>query len=419
MTSTDNDHNNPIYVAAVEGGGTSFRVAICQIELPTNSTTADPHQDEKPPKILHRIQIDSSGDDPQICLRHCADFLRKHIPPAHGYQALGVACFGPLGVKPDTPEYGTILPSTPKASWRNVNVLQPLQEACRYSPTILETDVNAPAFSEYRAANQKRTLQSKISSCAYVTVGTGVGVGLIVNGKPVHGRMHPEGGHVTVFTENDDEFGGYSWGRDPKARVPYRGIRTVEGLASSVALLERYQQSQNNNKNVSSSSSRDSLKDVPDDCVIWDHAANALANLCATLLLTLSMERIVLGGGVMQRGILYDKIRHRTKEILNGYLDLGTDPDETLRNIIVASEFGEDAGLVGACVLAKLAYEEHNRAASLLENDDNDDDGAPSTKRIKQLAFQTGLMHGIIVGSVATALVIKYAIWPNSRSRHR
>jgi fructokinase len=406
MTSVDN--KNLIYVAAVEGGGTSFRVAICQIELST--TDSQKKQDDVPPKIVHRIQIDSSGDDPQICLRQCADFLRKHKPHPNGYQALGVACFGPLGVKPGTPEYGTILSSTPKASWRNVNVLKPLQEACGYPiPTILETDVNAPAFSEYRSIRRKNP---DISSCAYVTVGTGVGVGLIVNGKPVHGRMHPEGGHVTVYTDQDDEFGGYSWGRDPKARVPYRGIRTVEGLASSIALLERYQQLQNSNPHASSS--RDSLKDVPDDCVIWDHAANALANLCATLLLTLSMERIVLGGGVMQRRILYDKIRHRTKEILNGYLDFGTDPDETLRNIIVASEFGEDAGLVGACVLAKLAFEEHNRAASLGEVDD-----ASSTKRIKQLAFQMGLMHGMIVGAVATALVIKYAIWPNSRSRLR
>jgi fructokinase len=119
-----------------------------------------------------------------------------------------VACFGPVGLKIGSPEYGCILTTSPKAAWRGVNVLRPLVEACRGGggaeegqqppPAVLfDTDVNAPALSEYAQASSSAANGGGITSAAYITVGTGVGVGLVVNGRTVHGRMHPEGGQLS------------------------------------------------------------------------------------------------------------------------------------------------------------------------------------------------------------------------------
>ena len=304
-----------VLIAAVEGGGTSFKVAICREDG----------------TVIRRFQADSSNDDaPTTTLAACAAFLRTFAPIA----ALGIATFGPVGVKPnDAATYGRILPSSPKASWRNVDVLTPLRAACGGADCacLVETDVNAPAYAEFVAA--RRDENPLLTSCAYITVGTGVGVGLVVNGQTVHGRMHPEGGHVPVPPLNEhDTFGGYSWGRREGSKCPFGGVNTVEGLASSVALTERWLLSQQQQQPDSSSSDsrpppppdRNILQDLPDNCEIWDHAAHALAGACTTLLLTLSVEKIVLGGGVMRRGgVLLDKIRQRTAEQLNGYLDLG------------------------------------------------------------------------------------------------
>lgn len=167
-----------IFFAAVEGGGTSFVVAVAQ------------QVDNCIPKVLHRYEVDSSHGNPSRTLSECVDILRKHKPEI-GYHALGIATFGPVGLDPSCTNYGRILDSSPKKAWRNVDFLTPLAKACRGSRPLevrLETDVNAPAFAEYLREKQR------ISSVAYITVGTGIGVGLVINGQPVHGRMHPEGG---------------------------------------------------------------------------------------------------------------------------------------------------------------------------------------------------------------------------------
>jgi fructokinase len=168
-----------IRVAAVEGGGTSFVVAVAKL-VPGDF-----------PQILHQVAVDSSHDRPDQTLEECADFLKAHKPES-GYAALGIAIFGPVGLDPaKTTTYGRILNSSPKRSWRNVDFLTPLSDACRGDRPFsvkVETDVNAPAFAEYLL------VKDKLSSVAYVTVGTGVGVGLVIHGKPVHGSMHPEGG---------------------------------------------------------------------------------------------------------------------------------------------------------------------------------------------------------------------------------
>jgi len=156
------NENDPVVLAAVEGGGTSFRVSICEVS-----------SDSVVPTILHRTQIDSSHSDPHWTLDECSRFLYMHKPPA-GYHALGLATFGPVGVhRSDDETYGCILNSSPKATWRGVNLLKPLAQACEGSRTLhimVDTDVNAPALAEYKHAVAN---DEKITSVAYVTVGTG------------------------------------------------------------------------------------------------------------------------------------------------------------------------------------------------------------------------------------------------------
>lgn len=263
-----------ITVAAVEGGGTTFCIAVAQLTQDGGTN------------IVHRISIDSSHEDPQRTLWECSTFLKGNKPPG-GYAALGLATFGPVGLDPEKETYGCILASSPKKAWRGVNILEPLVEACQGPDCSLavrvETDVNAPAWAEYELQDRR------ISSLAYVTVGTGVGVGMVVNDMPVHGRMHPEGGHCPVQPLEGDSFPGYSWGHD---HSPFGGKHTVEGIASSVALTERLQQRKGQKKTLSPHV----LADLDDNDEIWDHAANALANLCVTLILTTSVEKIIFGG---------------------------------------------------------------------------------------------------------------------------
>ena len=209
----------------------------------------------------------------------------------------------------------------------------------------MDTDVNAAAFSEYHL--ERRLVNPTLTSCAYITVGTGVGAGLMINGAPVIGRMHPEMGHVPVQPLPGDTFSGYSWGKE---RNPFGGFNEVEGLASSVALTERYEIMQGVPLGTLS---RDVLGTLPDDHELWDHAANSLACCCATLLLTVSIEKIVFGGGVMKRKCLIDKIQKRTVEIINGYLDL---PEDDMSSLICCSDYGDGAGMVGAIVMAQHTY---------------------------------------------------------------
>jgi fructokinase len=363
------------WIAAVEGGGTSFVVAVANREG----------------SILHQTEIDSSHDQPHRTLQECASFFEQH-KPADGYAALGVATFGPVGLRIGEETYGHILSSSPKAPWRNVDFLTPLVTACRGSRPLavkIDTDVNAPAMAEYVQETKKNT----ISSLAYVTVGTGIGVGLVIHGQPVHGRMHPEGGHVPIQPLQGDPFEGYSWGD----KSPFQGKRTVESMTCSVALTERLEQMQNQ-KNLS----RDCLAQLDDDNEIWDHAANALANLCVTLLLTVSIEKIVLGGGIMKRKGLIEKVRKQTVSLMNGYLELPEDMSE----IISLSSFGSNVGLVGALVLGQQALAEKDTSTE-----------STSTQMIKRSAYQAGLWHGMLIG--LSAVYVGFCLFARQKGNRR
>lgn len=144
----------PVLVAALEGGGTSFRVAVAQLG-------------DDLPKVLYRTSVDSSHDDPARTLEECASFLKQHRP-SNGYGALGLATFGPVGLNSSSPLYGCILPTTPKKSWRNIDLLTPLVNACQGSRPMavrVETDVNAPALAEFEAIHRSQP-KSELTSLA-------------------------------------------------------------------------------------------------------------------------------------------------------------------------------------------------------------------------------------------------------------
>jgi fructokinase len=154
-------------LAAVEGGGTSFVVAIAR----------------SPTDVLERAEFKTTT--PEETLGQCCAWLKERE-----YDALGVASFGPVDLEKGSPTYGFIT-TTPKLAWKNTDILGPLLKV-RKVPVIFDTDVNAPALAEYlHAKKNSQTADGNITSCAYITVGTGIGVGLVVNGLPVSAARPP------------------------------------------------------------------------------------------------------------------------------------------------------------------------------------------------------------------------------------
>lgn len=234
-------------------------------------------------------------------------------------EALGIASFGPVGLDRARADYGHIT-STPKPGWRQVDVVGHF--AARFGwPVGFDTDVAGAALAEYR--------WGAAQGCAvaiYLTIGTGIGGGVIVNGRPVHGLVHPELGHVRVRRAPGDDFAGV---------CPFHGD-CLEGLASGPAIAARAGMNG---------------ADVGDDHVLWEQVTGELAEAMAALMLTLSPQRILIGGGVFQhRQALLAKVHARTAALLNGYV-AGVGARE-LADIIMAPGLGEMAGPLGAVALA-------------------------------------------------------------------
>jgi fructokinase len=240
----------------------------------------------------------------------------------HRFSALGIASFGPLQLDRGRPDFGRIL-DTPKPGWSGAAVADMLTEGLS-CPWQIDTDVNASALAEFRWGGGKGC-----QSLCYVTIGTGVGGGLVIDGRPAHGAMHPEIGHLRLRRADGDCFEG---------ACAFHGD-CVEGLVSGPALAVRL-------------GGDPSL--LPDEDPRWRAVASDIAELAGAILLTVSAQRILVGGGVaMARPFLIALARGMLLERLGSYLPFLT--RESVGDILREPAFGSNAGPMGAIALAMAA----------------------------------------------------------------
>jgi len=264
-----------------------------------------------------------TGDDPAATLATLADWLTA-AHTAEPFAALGIASFGPLCLDPASADYGRIV-NTPKPGWSGADVLGVLAGDLDV-PVAIDTDVAGAALAEGRwGASQGCPVH------VYLTIGTGIGGGIVVDGKPLHGTFHPEMGHVRVRRAAGDAFTGV---------CPIHGD-CLEGLAAGPAIAARAGQP---------------AEALGSDDPVWALVAGEVADCLASLILTLAPHRIVIGGGVGQgQPALLPLIHQAAARLLGGYL-----PGHSLaalKRVIVQPGLGGDAGVCGALALALTALE--------------------------------------------------------------
>jgi len=236
-------------------------------------------------------------------------------------EALGVGAFGPVDIRPDSPAWGTIT-TTPKPGWGDTEVVAPLRSGLGV-PIVLDTDVNVAALGEWRWG-----AAAGLDDFCYITVGTGIGGGAIINGRLVHGLLHPELGHMRIPHDRS---------RDPFDGIcPYHGD-CLEGLASGEAIRQRWGRP---GQELSGPA-------------VWEVEAEYIALALVNVVCLLSPQRIIVGGGVARQPTLLPMARKRLRELLAGYLRAPelTDPDG-VDGYVVAPQLGGEAGVIGAIQLA-------------------------------------------------------------------
>ena len=287
-------------LGALEAGGTKM---VCAIGDETG-------------KIEERISI--STKTPQETIPLLIDFYQKR-----GIDALGIGCFGPLELNPQSEKYGYITTTT-KEAWRNFDFLGSMKRALK-CPAGFDTDVNGSVLGEVTFG------QAKGKSCVlYLTIGTGVGAGIYIEGKLLHGMLHPEAGHVLITKRESDTY---------KGKCPYHK-NCLEGLAAGPAIEGRF------GKKAAE------LADVKE---VWDLEADYIAQALTGYILTLSPEMMILGGGVMHQEQLFPLIRQKVTEYLGGYVN--TEELKDMDHYIVPASLNDDQGIMGCLELARRELE--------------------------------------------------------------
>ena len=287
------------HYAAIEAGGTKFRVALARgrdIVIDTTIPTTTPG----------------------ATLGATIDFIRGWGT----VDAVGIACFGPLDLNPSSPTYGSIT-ATPKPEWSDTPVLATIRRELGV-PTAIDVDVGGAALGEWRWGAAQG-----LDHFIYITVGTGFGAGVFIDGKVHHGTGHPEMGHITLERVPGDEYPGH---------CPFHGA-CLEGMAAGPAIEDRWGAPGT---------------ELTDRAEVWELEAAYLARAIRTFTYVVAPQKVLLGGGVMQTEGLLELVRDKTIQQLAGYVT--TEPlRSSLEDYIVAPAFGQDAGLIGAVALAMEA----------------------------------------------------------------
>jgi fructokinase len=287
----------------LEGGGTKF---VCAVG-------------SGPDNIIKEVRFPTTT--PDETLARAIGFFHKF-----NLAAIGLASFGPLDLDPASPTYGSIT-STPKPGWSGTNIVGTFMRELNI-PLVFDLDVNAAAFGEYSWIPGNRELDSLV----YFTIGTGIGAGIIINGKITHGLTHPEAGHMRLPHDHK---------KDPFPGICPFHKDCLEGMASGPALANRW---------------RKPAELLPENHPAWELEATYIAYAVANVIFTLSPQRIVLGGGVMEHRALFPSIRGKVKGLLNGYIASQV-LSGTLDEYIVPPGLGKRSGILGAIAMAKMLKE--------------------------------------------------------------
>lgn len=235
--------------------------------------------------------------------------------------ALGIAAFGPIDLNRNSETYGSFT-TTPKLKWANYNIVKAMKDALSV-PVGFDTDVNGSLLGEITYGQAKG-----LTDAVYITIGTGIGGGVMSNGKLVHGMLHPELGHMKMVAFPGDSYKGH---------CPYHGT-CLEGMAAGPAIEERW-----GKKGI----------ELKDEEKVWEMEAYYIAQALTNIILVMSPQMIILGGGVMHQTQLFPLIRKKTKEMLNDYIKTPEIAD--IDRYIVPASLNDDQGIMG-CI--KLAMDE-------------------------------------------------------------
>lgn len=280
-------------IAAIEAGGTKINCGIAK----------------ENGEIIEKIRIDTT--DPKTTIEKIIEYFKNK-----SFDVIGLASFGPIDPVLNSKTYGYIT-NTPKKGWANTDFVGALKKHFN-KPIAFDTDVNAAVLAEKMWGHGLN-----LDNILYLTIGTGIGGGAIVNGKILHGLTHPEMGHILI--KKEDNFPG---------NCPFHKD-CFEGLCSGPAIEKR---------------SGTKSFNIPKDDKIWDVIASDIATALVNYIFILCPEKIIIGGGVMMQEHLFGKIRKKVIEKLNGYLI----NDNIVKNIdeyIVYPKLGEFAGFYGAIAL--------------------------------------------------------------------
>ncbi|MEM6915100.1 MAG: ROK family protein [Verrucomicrobiota bacterium] len=300
-TPTDNPHELPL-VGGIEAGGTKY---VCAV-----ATSPDE------PLLEKRFPT----RNPEETIEEAVQFFQEAAKNYGPVRAMGIGTFGPADIHVRSPGYGSIL-TTPKEGWEGFNVVNAIREGMGAPiPIAFDTDVNAAVVgeAEYGAAKNHRFV-------AYVTVGTGIGAAYLHDGQLIHGRMHPEVGHM-IMPDYDSAVG-------KNTNICPFHESCLEGRAAGPAIKERWEIPGDQ---------------LPEDHEAWDLHAAYLAAGCVNLTAVWSPDLILLGGGVFQKAGLIDRVRREFERLSGGYWNL-----PPLDLYLQTPALNQHAGIVGALTLAQ------------------------------------------------------------------